>query len=130
MAAFDLGLALVSFVVVEGWQSHLDWVFAVLAAMGMLIGTRVTSRFEPPAEGLVRRLSRRTLVPLLVAFPATALAIALLLAAPKGLEGIGFAPPLFLAASVLGVRMFGLPALIVTALWSLVYVGVERRVAR
>jgi hypothetical protein len=130
MAAFDLGLALVSFVVVAALPGHLDWVVAVLAAMGMLIGAHVTSRFEPPAEDLVRRLSRRTLVPLLVAFPATALAIALLLAAAKGIEGLGFVPPFFLVAFVLGVSKFGLPALIVTALWSLAYVGVERRVAR
>ncbi len=106
MAAFDLGLALVSFVVVVSvqalslsrfsqapWWQVVNWPVAGLAATAMLIGGHVTSRFAPPVEHVARRFLRRTLVPLLVAFPAVSLAIALLLATlVRSPGGLGFFP--------------------------------------
>ena len=132
MAAFDLGLALVSFVVVWILQARAlagygpEWPVALFCGLAMLIGGHVTSRFEPPTEHIAWRFIRRALVPLLVAFPVASLPFAVLTAFAGG--RVGF-PMSFVLTLLGGIASFGLSALVVTTLWALAYVGVERRVA-
>jgi hypothetical protein len=133
MAAFDLGLACISFVVVWILQScetcspdvrPPKWPLALLAGLFMLIGGQFTSRFEPPTEHVVRRFIRRALMPPLVPFCIVAFPSALIFMSAKGIE-IQLVAGTLLTAAV----GFALPALAVTAIWALVYVGVERRIA-
>jgi hypothetical protein len=66
---------------------------------------------------------------LLVAFPAAALAFAFLPALVRGPASLGLLPIAFGAGLTAGVGKYGLSALVVTALWSVVYAGFERRTA-
>ena len=144
-AVFALGLALLSFPAVIGlrawhhwqfcrtagcplgWLGPADWVIAAVGCLAMLLGGIVSAR-SAPAGGFLTRVLGLLMTSLLVAFPVAALAFAFLPAIAQGPSALGLLPMAFGGALLVGVREYGVAALVVTAFWSMVYAGFERRV--
>ena len=144
-AVFALGLALLSFPVIvglqawhhrqlcgaagctQGWLAPADWIFAAVSSLAMLLGGIMAAR-SAPAGGFLSRVLGLLIRALLVAFPAAALAFAFLPALVQGPAMLGLLPIAFGGALFVGVGKYGVAALVVTALWSMVYAGFERRV--
>jgi hypothetical protein len=146
IAVFALGLALLSFFVIvgkqawghwqfcrpagcpKGWLEPADWAFAVGCSLSMLLGGIVAAR-SVPADRFLERVFGLLVRVLLVAFPVAALAFAFLPAFVRGPAALSLLPIGFGAGLFVGVLKYGLAALVVTALWSVVYAGFERRTA-
>jgi hypothetical protein len=145
IAAFALGLALLSFPVIVGlqawdhWQfcrpagclqgrlQPADWAIAAVGGLAMLLGGIVAAR-SAPGGGFLTRVLGLLIRCLFVAFPVAALAFAFLPAIVRGPAALGLLPIAFGGALFVGVGKYGVAALVVTALWSIVYAGFKRRV--
>jgi hypothetical protein len=144
-AVFALGLALLSFTAIvglqawdhwqfcrpagcpRGWLQPADWIIAAVGCIAMLLGGIVAAR-SAAGGGFLTRVVGLLMRCLLVAFPAAALAFAFLPALVQGPAALGLLPIAFGAGLFVGVGKYGVAALVVTALWSMVYAGFERRV--
>ena len=145
IAVFALGLALLSFSVMvgleawdhrrfcaaagcpQGWLGPADWVVAAVGSLAMLLGGIVAAS-SAPADSFLERVFGLLVRALLVAFPVAALAFAFFPALVRGPEALGLLPIAFGGALFGGVGKYGVAALVVTALCSMVYAGFERRV--
>jgi hypothetical protein len=144
-AVFALGLALLSFPTIiglqawdhrqfcltagcpRGWREPADWVIAAVGCLAMLLGGIVSAR-PVPAGGFLTRVLGLLMRSLLVAFPVAAVSFAFLPALVRGPAALGLLPIAFGGALFVGVSKFGVAALVVTGLWSMVYAGFERHV--
>jgi hypothetical protein len=145
IAAFALGLALLSLPGIvglqawdhwqfcrpagcpQGWLQPADWAIAAVGSFAMLMGGIVAAR-SPPTGGFPIRILGLMMRSLLVSFLVAALAFAFLPALVRGPSTLAILPIAFGAALFVGVGKYGAAALVATALWSIVYAGFERRV--
>jgi hypothetical protein len=145
IAAFALGLALLSFPAIVGlqawdhWQfcrpagcpqgrlQPADWAIAAVGSFAMLMGGIMAAR-SAPADSFLERVFGLLVRALLVAFPVAALVFAFFPALVEGPTALGLLPIAFGAALFVGAGKYGATALVVTALRSIVYAGFERRV--
>jgi hypothetical protein len=143
-AVFALGLALLSFPAIvalpawdhwqfcrpagclQGWLQPADWAIAAVGCLAMLLGGIVSGR-STPNGGFLSRVLGLLMRSLFVAFPVAAAAFAFLPALARGPAALGLLPIAFGGALFVGIGKYGVAALVVTALWSMVYAGFERR---